>query len=218
MTGYEMAVEFCKKHEMPFARAAAAANTEDRQFQYSADEFDDFLVSIGELSVAARHANDDLSRDGVVRLREKLRRRLIRSAQSEKRLQRNFTIEAWGRTGRGRTRSIWRVLLLERYVAERPREIVLSLRRSAQNCDRSLLQAEGFLKGDNHLPDDERIMVQSQLAYLRIQMFTIMNTAQVIMQAIQDGTVPDFKLLSRQFATLLADPKGKRRRKVGKSK
>lgn len=209
LTGYDMAVAFYDRNELAFTRAATSAKTKDREFDTSAEDFDDFLVSMDALPMTARDANDEMSRDGIVRARDKLRRKLIMSARKDKRLPRNFSIEAFGK---GRSRANWRVLLLERYVAERPEEIVKGLARNLSHWDHLLTQAETLLENDEHLPDDERIIIGAQLAHERIQIFIHTQSVQLLVKSIRDGEAPKLRLLSRKIGALIdgTDKKPKR--------
>src|SRR5215469_16292152 len=127
MTGRELAQAFVADHELDFTRAATATETKDQQFDFTDDGFDDFLVRQGLLNIPARDANDEISRAGIVRLRNAQRNRLNAAARTDRALARNFTIEARAKR--------WRVLLLERYVSERPEMIARNLELGLAHTD-----------------------------------------------------------------------------------
>lgn len=203
MTGYELAQAFYQEHQLDFARASTAIATEDQQFAFTADSFDDFLARHSLLRVTSRDANDELERNGIVRLRNSLRNQLNAAARTNKLLGRNFTIEARAKR--------WRVLLLERYVAERPERIAKNLELGLSHTDRSIVQAAKYLERQNHLSDDERVTIASQLAYVRMQVFSHVNTIRIVVKAIEEGEVPDLRVIARQFKTML-DGSGKKGR------
>lgn len=114
VSSLELAEQFYLAHRLDFQRAAKAEETLERGFEYSAEQFDDWAVTAGHM---ARRADDcdEIDRHGATNERHKLRSRINRVARRGAGLDRAFSIEASHKKDEG-----WRVVLGERFLAERP--------------------------------------------------------------------------------------------------
>jgi hypothetical protein len=193
----ELAQKLYTHHQLLFAQAAKPpgdGNPAANQFGFSGDQFDDWAVAAGYMTKRAKEATD-LEHDGAMMERNRLRARLNRAARRGDGLDRAYTVEA--------KFARWRVVLLERYVVEQPKEIVAGIRQCLDRSDRAADQCSNFLDAQENLSDEDRLMCQMRLEMA--QMF-ILNGAQMmemIIMGFDSGDPTDLKRLRRRMAKVM---------------
>ena len=187
----EAARAFARFHELAFRQAIAEQNTEERGFDFSAEQFDAWAVADGFMTRAASGA-DDLERTGIVQKRFHLRYRLNRAARDGKGLDRAYSIEA--RAGR------WRVVLSERFLVEQPAEIVAGIRGAFNQSERRVAQAKKMLAAQEHLTDTERMLCTVRLEMAEMYIFNGLQTVEMVVHQATSGVRPDLKRLRRAMA------------------
>jgi hypothetical protein len=212
----ELADQFYRDHALEFQRAAVAATTQDRGFVYSAERFDDWAVTHGHMT---RRANDcePADRGSATDERFKLRQRINRVARKGVGLPRAFSIEA-GHQNK------WRVVLAERFLAERPLGIMRGIGSSLHHQEQNISATRALLENAEHLSQNEKLLHLMRLDTVGLYAF---NCAQLHELVLQQAFNPDLKIdlrvLRRKMSDLMRGVKAvprraKRRRAVAKKK
>lgn len=214
VSSLEIARQFYMDHELAFQRAHQLNKTEERGFDYTADMFDDWAVSHGWMDGVAREATG-VERDGLTQQRFRLRHRLNNAARTGSGLLRAFSVEARG----GR----WRVDLSERFVFERPREIIRGLKATFTNTEGQIEKTRALIKEQEYLSDEDRGVLLANLSMASMFIFNNLQNVEMIAIMAASGKTPDFRDLHRKMSRSITQEKKstaksrKRRRAHGKS-
>ena len=204
-TGLEMARQFYLDHELVFQRAATSEKIEDRVIPYSDHQFDTWAVGQGYMPRTAKDCNDVLGRRGITELRYTLRVKINDVARKGEGLTRAFSIEA--RYGK------WRIELSERFLAERPGELLIGMKVSHKHFDRQLNMARKLVSGCNYLDEGERTTCLFQLESASQYNFFASQSvvmALAVVKAAHDGTEPDFVKVRKDMREVLDRATGAR--------
>ena len=189
-----LAKDFYAHHELAFRQAAAAKDTEQRQFAFTDHQFDDWAVAAGHLPMTARESGE-LEHGGILFARNILRNRMNRAARRGDGLPRAYTIEA--RAGK------WRVVLLERFVAEQPTAIVRGIQQCLERSDRTADQVKAYMAAQEHLTDEDRLRIMMRLEMAQMSIFNGLQMMELVMMGFQADKPPNLKRLRRKMAQLL---------------
>ena len=192
LSNYELADRFYKAHELDFQRAVLVQNVKARDFPFSADRFDDWLVGEGQLPRTARECGSTLERSGINELRYSIRVRLNRAARTGKGLVRAFTVEAKG--------GKWRVELSEAFLADRPRRLLTGIKATHAHLDLELDQARELVIQCPYLESAEKTTCLVQLDSANQFSFFMSQSASMALAAVQaaeEGLDVDFAAMRR---------------------
>lgn len=173
-SGTELARLFYQHHELDFQRAATAgpgAAKADDNFVYSADRFDDWLVTLGLLDAPARNYGDGPARGGTTDTRNKLRMRMNLAARKPNITPRAFSVEARGKK--------WRVVLIEKYLSDRPTVLLKGMSTSLTNFDRHINLARRLVAECSYLDEPAKRLCLAQ--FQTAQSSTMIATQAVLM-------------------------------------
>jgi hypothetical protein len=198
LTSVDLARQFYEAHAAAFAAAAAKARTEDRRFDFTADQFDDWAVSAGHMTKAVRHAAGPIESKGLVKERFDLRARINRAARKSQNLLRGFSIEA--RAGH------WRVILAERYFQECPSEDGGMIARLYDRVGRNVARRRKDIQNIEYLADDERLMIRAQEEYLSQYAFwSAQHLHTLTLRLDPNCQEPDMRKLGRDMGRLVTE-------------
>ena len=155
LSNFELADRFYKAHELDFHRAVATEYVKSRDFSFSADRFDDWAVSEGQLPRTARGCGSVSERRGITELRNAIRVRLNRAARTGTGLVRAFSVEAKG--------GKWRVELSEAFLADRPRRLLTGIKATHAHLDAELDEARALVLQCPYLDDPQKTTCLVQL-------------------------------------------------------
>ena len=193
VSGTELARLFYTDHELMFQRAIQVAETEERGFDFTDAQFDDWAVRNGYMDCVARDAVSAVERDGLTQQRFRLRSRLNRAARKGVGLQRAFSIEANAKQ--------WRVDLSERFLVQRPTRIIRGLRSTMQNAETQIEQTGKLIKEQEFLSDEDRTVLMANLSMARMFIFNNMQNIEMIAMMASSGKAPDLRKLLRRFTS-----------------
>jgi hypothetical protein len=205
----ELAKDFYAHNELAFRHAATSKTTEERQFAYSDQQFDEWAVAHGHLPMTARDAAD-LEHGGILFARNTLRRRMNLAARRGDGLSRAFTVEA--RAGK------WRVVLLERFVAEQPTAIVRGIQQCLERSDRTAEQVKAYLSTQEHLTDEDQLRIMMRLDMAQMFVFNGLQMMELMMMGIDAANPPNLKRLRRKMAQVLLRETTAQRRRLPRKK
>jgi hypothetical protein len=189
LSGTELARLFYAQHELDFQRAATTtpgATEAENGFAYSDDRFDDWLVAIGMLEAPARDYGDGPARGGTTDMRNKLRLRMNRMARKAEVTPRAFSVEARGKK--------WRVVLIEKYLSDRPTVLLKGMSTSLTNFDRHINLARQLVAECPYLDEPAKRLCLSQ--FQTAQSSTMIAT-QAVMMGMAGLHNPDPKAIDR---------------------
>ena len=191
VSSLEIARQFYLDHELDFQRAHQLNKTEERGFDFTADMFDDWAVDHGWMDGCARNTSG-VERDGLTQQRFRLRHRLNNAARSGVGLLRAFSVEARG----GR----WRVDLSERFVFERPKEIIRGLKSTFTNTEGQIEKTRELIKAQEYLSDEDRAVLLANLSMASMFIFNNLQNVEMIAIMAASGKTPDFRDLHRKMS------------------
>lgn len=190
----EVARDFYDFHELGFRQAIAATDTEKRQFDFTAEQFDDWAVAQGYVTNTARHASE-AEHGGILFARNRLRIRLNRAARRGDGLPRAYSVEARG--------GKYRVVLLERFVVEQPTAIVRGIQQCLERSDRTADQVKAYMSAQEHLADEDRLRIMMRLEMAQMSIFNGLQMLELVMMGFQADRPPNLKRLRRKMAQVL---------------
>lgn len=198
---------FASFHDLQFRQAIAGTSANQRGFEFSGDQFDAWAVAEGYLPVAARDAADHVERSGIVQQRYQLRIRMNRVSRQGAGLSHAYSIEARAKR--------WRVVLIERFLVERPAEVVSGIRGSFNQSQRSVAQAKHLLSEQEGLSDTERMLCAMRLEMAEMYIFNGLQAVEMVVRQVS-GEKPDLKALRKAMAAFWMAQERKVVRKKGK--
>jgi hypothetical protein len=139
----------------------------------------------------ARDAVDE-RRYGLTHLRVTLRDRLNRVARKGTGIPRAFSIG-----GRGEK---WRVDLTERFLTHQPPAIIAGIRATLDLSERRIDQTRVLINAQDHLEQDDRLLLLSQLAMAQMFIFNNLQMVELIAMQAATGKRPDLRRLRKKMA------------------
>ncbi len=207
----DLARAFYQAHEMDFQRAANAEETKQRGFEFSGKKFDEWAVEGGHMTRSAEDCEPE-DRITATSMRWKLRQRINRVARLGVGLPRAFSIEA-GHQGK------WRVVLAERFLAERPLGIMQGIGTSLHHQENNIAATRALLESAEHLTDSEKMLHLMRLDTVGLYAF---NCAQlhelVLQQAFNPEKKIDLRTLRRKMSDLMRGVKVMPRKRPSRAK
>lgn len=197
----ELAQAFYDFHKLLFRQAENTADTADRWFEFTAEQFDDWAVAAGLMVKAARDT-EGLEHGGALHQRHDLRIRLNRAARKGEGLGRAFSIEARG--------GKWRIVLRERYVVEQPNTIVSGIRQCLERSDR-MVDLVNRMAAQEELTDEERLLVKMRLEMAQMSIFNGLQLIELVIASFRSDKPLDLKRLRRRMSRLLISEKAGRK-------
>jgi hypothetical protein len=197
-TGIESARRFYTDHELEFQRAAQKLDVADRVIPYSATAFDTWAVAAGYLPATAQSCGE-IERGGIVRERDKLRKRINRASRRGKGLPRQFSIEA----DKNRT---WKIELTERFILGRPEAIAKALKLSLMHAKKASKYTVELLEANDALDDMERLRTLHHINIIKSPILTGLIQLQEISDSLSNGRAVDFDRQYQRIMNALSTP------------
>jgi hypothetical protein len=194
---FELARAFYEAHELDFQRAANAPDTRQREFEYSAKKFDDWAVNAGHMTRRADDCGDHIERAGAMGERWNLRIKINRVARKGVGLTRAFSIEA-----NRKKEDTWRVVLGERFLAERPLGIMQKIGTNLHSQEDNIAATQELLENAEHLTQQEKMLHLMRLDTVGLYAF---NCAQIHELVLQQAFNPEKKIDLRALRRKMAD-------------
>lgn len=202
ISGRMLAGQFYQAHEMEIMRASQQKQAKDRCFDYSAERFDKWLVSIGQLARPVRDAVTTVEGNGLSAKRQQAREKINRAARQTADLPRGFSIE-------GRNKK-WRVVVAERYLQERPLQDADGMARRFDFVIRDveklkLTLADPEAPSVKHLTEGERLVLVAQLEGLLGFVLVASGQLLLLKRRIESNRQLDMRKLAKGMTKLLND-------------